>query len=182
MREFVKIAEDQAAPAKGSANMANLLKLLAVGGLGYGGYKMYQGHKDDQARQAALAAAAASQSANRKKMLLGGALGAGALGAAHHFGLGDSIMEKLKGSSILEKIKGLFGGGASKAPLSIHELDPYGIEDYSPHHEPQYTQGSALKVLPKILNEGGYTEKVGPNAMPPAATDKAEGWKLGPKY
>ncbi|NBO53053.1 MAG: hypothetical protein EBU84_00345 [Actinobacteria bacterium] len=87
--------------AQSGSSTSNLAKLLALGGLGYGGYKMYQANQANQAAAAAQAARSA-----RNKRLLGLGLGAGALGAAHHFGLD---------SSILEKLKGLFGGGAAEA-------------------------------------------------------------------
>jgi hypothetical protein len=105
--------------AQSGSSTSNLAKLLALGGLGYGGYKMYQANQANKAQvaemralgnlgyQLATAAQAARSARNaRNKRLLGLGLGAGALGAAHHFGLD---------SSILEKVKGLFGGGAAEA-------------------------------------------------------------------
>lgn len=153
MEEIVKIAAEQEAPAENSSKLKNLMKLLAAGGLGYGAYRMYQGHKDNQARQAALMQAMANQSANRKKMLLGGALGAGALGAAHHFGLDASIMEKLKNSAMLEKMKGLFG---SKTP-STEVFDQYGGE-VSPHEGAQPT--GVIESIKSLFGKGSEPKQL----------------------
>lgn len=198
IEELEKVAAEEA-PAK-SNNMANLLKVLAAGGLGYAGYKAYKGHQDSKAREAALLQQMAENSARNKRMLVGGALGAGALGAAHHFGLDESIFEKLKG---------LFG----KAPMTPKEMAGTGLKVGKPvidmfkdilsgkqvfegpmlpankleylkqHGKLPVEVPEQVKGIGKLLTEAGnHSEKVGPNAVKDTSVLDDIRLKLGPKY
>lgn len=169
--EFLKFAEESAqAPAQNnSSKLKNILKVLAAGGLGYGAYKMYQGNQAEKARQMALAAELAAQSSRKKKALIGGALGAVGLGAAHHFGLDEGLIEKIKGSPVLEKVKGLFGG---KAPVTGNEVFDQGGGEVSPHEDAQPT--GVLEKLKGLFGKGsdpkqmltGPTDQLFPEKAP----------------
>ena len=79
---------------------------------------------------------AAKAKARRNKMLLGGLLGAGAVGAAHHFGLD---------SALAEKVKALFGNKVTGNEV----FDQYGGE-ISPHED----EPSAIDSIKKLIGMG----------------------------